>query len=58
MKQFEDGTADAGGKGGKDNIHRYLKNKLNNQKGARGLNRFGCAARLSQQLRLIMRAKI
>jgi hypothetical protein len=55
MKQFEDGTADAGGKGGKHIIHRYLKN---NQKGARGLNRFGCAARLSQQLRLIMRAKI
>ena len=37
--------------GGKHNIHRYLKN---NQKGARGRNRFGCAARLSQQLPLII----
>ena len=37
--------------GGKHNIHRFLKN---NQKGARGRNRFGCAARLSQQLPLII----
>ena len=34
---------------GNHNIHRYLEN---NQKGARGRNRFGCAARLSQQLPL------
>jgi len=37
--------------GGKHNIHRYLKN---NQKGVRERNRFGCAARLSQQLPLII----
>jgi len=40
--------------GGKHNIHRYLKN---DQKGVRGRNRFGCAARLSQQLPLIIKKK-
>jgi len=40
--------------GGKHNIHRYFEN---NQKGARGRNRFGCAARLSQQLPLIIKKR-
>ena len=36
---------------GEHNIHRYLKN---NQKGTRRYSRLGCAAILSQQLRLII----
>ena len=40
--------------GGKHNIRRYLKN---NQKGVRGRNRFGCVARLSQQLPLIIKKR-